>query len=113
MYSTKRVAALMMTGAAMAGALAVPQAAFAADAEKEVVHAGCTYLYHSNKTYSYTQRETGDCAGHAWLRYKDSVGRTSDWLHRPIIQTAQASGYTFVWTEHKSQSSETPWHHAL
>lgn len=89
---------------------AVPGAAQAATKYHTKTRGDCTYKYTSSPTFAMTTKTEGNCAGHAWVRYKDSLGRIADWYHLPTQVTRSATASNpFVWTEHKSQQNEDPW----
>jgi hypothetical protein len=87
-----------------------PGAAQAATKYHTKTRGDCVYEYTSSPTFAMTTKTDGNCAGHAWVRYKDSLGRIADWYHLPNQVTRSAtSSNKFVWTEHKSQENESPW----
>jgi hypothetical protein len=118
----KRNARLASIGAGLGAAatlLAVavmPTAALAAS-NHSVSRAGCTYAFHSDYNYSYSQKTSGSCSGHAWIRVHWENGVTSSWRHDPTFVYENAYGgtdapsdYQITWSEHKTQSNETAWH---
>ncbi|WP_404953279.1 hypothetical protein [Streptomyces sp. 147326] len=70
---------------------------------------GCVYTggLSAGHEYAWTRKDSGDCAGHAWLRVKFSNGQWSDEVHesRSVSITANWGGIAEAW--HKTQAGES------
>jgi hypothetical protein len=103
------VAATMLSVAVM------PGTALAAS-DHSVSRAGCTFKFHSGANYSWSEKYSGSCSGHAWIRVHWENGVTSSWRHDPSFVyenayggTSDPSDYQITWSEHKTQSNESAW----
>ncbi|MFB7176792.1 hypothetical protein ACFCYI_03665 [Streptomyces sp. NPDC056257] len=69
---------------------------------------GCVYTggLSAGHEYAWTTKDSGDCAGHAWLLVKYSNGKWSDPVHASgsVSLTANWGGIVEAW--HKTQSDE-------
>ena len=101
--------------AAMTGAMVAPAPAQAHhNYRHDIYRGGCHYQARGSEYYAATQKISGGCAGHAWVRIRIGGGTLVNWEHDPdyIIMYVQ-SGKDILWAEHKTQSNETPlrvWH---
>ncbi|MEU7902945.1 hypothetical protein [Actinoplanes sp. NPDC049118] len=96
----------------MAALLIAPQAANAASKDYTKSRRCGSYEFHSSKTYAYSKKnDGGTCAGHAWVRAKDNLGRISDWRHHANFTSVPSPGGSayYVTTWHKSQENEDAW----
>ncbi|MDQ1024632.1 hypothetical protein QF035_002214 [Streptomyces umbrinus] len=99
---------LLAAGAATSLALFTATTAQAHAGSVDLTRGSCAYTGYSEHHYAYTQKLSGSCSGHAWLRVTmrptaGGAARTSSWIHDARKADAPTpSGYTFTKTEHKS-----------
>lgn len=98
----KRIKAAAVVTAALAGVAVATAPAQAHEASVDISRNGCRYIGYSNHTSAYTQKVSGNCSGHAWLRVRIS-GAISSWYSDPrwVLITA-ASGRSIEISDHKS-----------
>ncbi|QNP75151.1 hypothetical protein IAG44_40945 [Streptomyces roseirectus] len=98
----KRIKAAAVVTAALAGVAVATAPAQAHGAYVDISRNGCTYTGYSNHSYAYTEKESGSCAGHAWLRVRAN-NVISSWYHDPNwVLFIAASGTSVQVSDHKS-----------
>lgn len=92
----------------MAGFKAAAVAAAPAQAHGgwvDISRGSCEYSGYSDHGYAKTQKGSGGCSGHAWLRVNWN-GNISSWAHDPSRQSFTAPGGTGIRvSDHKSCGS--------
>jgi hypothetical protein len=98
--------------AAIATVAMTPQPASAAAASYTKTRSGCTYKYYSSSTLAWSQKVSGGCSGHAWVRATLASGFLTGWYDSTgYIEISASSSNRIVESQHKSQADETPWVH--
>ncbi|WP_416973730.1 hypothetical protein [Streptomyces sp. 4F14] len=95
----KRIKAAAVVTAALAGVAVATAPAQAHEWSVDIWRNDCRYTGYSNHTYAYTQKVSGNCSGHAWLRVRDG-DTISSWFNASRLVTY--SGYDIKVSDHKS-----------
>jgi hypothetical protein len=100
---------LTLVGVASVGSVLAPQAASAHSAYWSKSRSGCQYSggMSALHNYAWTVKDSGGCAGHAWLYVWYSGGGVSDPVHASgsVSISTGTNGMTRAY--HKSQSGES------